>query len=149
MPILLLSDMTPVLVDESDHRWLLRHDWHNNGRYAYTRIDGRSVYMHRLIMGGAESLDIDHRNGCGYDNRRLNLREGTHAQNIAAQNRKPPKSGFRGVAWNPRAKSWHARITVNYKPVSLGYHKDLLQAARAYDEAARHYFGEFAYQNLK
>lgn len=41
----------------------------------------------------------------------------------------------------------HARLQVRNKPVFIGYFVDLEIAARAYDEAAKKHFGEFALIN--
>lgn len=41
-----------------------------------------------------------------------------------------------------------AAIRVNGKMIHLGYHATAEEAARAYDSAARKYFGEFANPNF-
>jgi hypothetical protein len=43
---------------------------------------------------------------------------------------------------------WRARIRVNGKRISLGLFKDEIEAAKAYDRAARKYHGEFASLNF-
>jgi hypothetical protein len=52
------------------------------------------------------------------------------------------------VGWHKRKDKWQARITVNRKTIQLGCFTEELDAARAYDAAAREYFGEFAHFNL-
>jgi hypothetical protein len=43
---------------------------------------------------------------------------------------------------------WRARIKVNGKEHSLGYYVSEEDAAQAYDDAASHYFGEYARPNF-
>lgn len=56
------------------------------------------------------------------------------------------QSGYRGVSLK-RPGRWMARIVVDQKPISLGYFKSPGDAARAYNEAAKKYHGEFAKLN--
>ena len=61
-----------------DNEWII-----DDGKYAYTRIGSKSVYMHQLIFGHCFGYDfvpreenkkvIDHLNNNRYDNRLRNL----------------------------------------------------------------------------
>jgi len=57
-------------------------------------------------------------------------------------------SNFKGVSWFKRDKCWRSWINKNKKQIHLGYFKDEISAALAYDEAARKYHGEFARTNF-
>jgi hypothetical protein len=57
-------------------------------------------------------------------------------------------SGYRGVTWHAKCGLWQARIHVDGRTRSLGYHKTPEDAARAYDQAAREVFGEAAKTNF-
>lgn len=112
-----------------------------------TREDGklRMIYLHRVIVGPAADLEADHRDGNGLNNRRLNLRPATQAEN--GQNgrlRSNNSSGVKGVTWHKSRGKWHARIMANRKYWHLGYFESLDAAASAYAKASRQHHGEFA-----
>ena len=117
--------------------------------------------MHRVVVENALGRQlksdelIDHINKRGLDNRRENLRVVDSVQN--ALNRKKQKtynksqtsSKYKGVGWRKSHTKWVSYITINYKQISLGYFDSEIEAAKAYDEAALKYFGEFATLNFK
>lgn len=57
-------------------------------------------------------------------------------------------SGFRGVSWSEKDRRWCASIQVKGKHKYLGGFINKEDAARAYDDAARYYFKEFAKLNF-
>lgn len=104
--------------------------------------------LHRFIIGALPGQVVDHANGDKLDNRKSNLRFCTGWQN--SQNMKTPKnstSGFKGVNWQKGPDKWMARIYVVGKQTYLGLFESREEAARAYNEAAVKYFGEFARLN--
>lgn len=155
--IFLLNGRGVVFVDDADYRFLSRYRWgilrdghHNNKSskhpctdYARTRINGKQVLMHRLLLPGADH--IDHKNGNGLDNRRENLRECTFQQNM--RNRRGwAASGLRGV--NRRGPHrYEASIRINKKNIFLGSFRSAEQAAMAYNDRATLEYGEFARLN--
>ena len=112
-----------------------------------------TVLMHRELLGFPKG-DVDHRDGDTLNNKRDNLRVSTRSQNCANQKiRRTNTSGFKGVSWKQwrdgrNSGAWAARISVNYKRLHLGYFSTAEEAARAYDAAAQHHFGEFAKLNF-
>lgn len=138
-----------AMVDDADYRSLNQWTWNlfaiGNVEYARRTVRGGVVLMHIQIFG---SKFIDHQDRNGLNNQRDNLRPATKSQNGA--NRGLPvqnTSGFKGIHWNDRRGRWCAEITCQYKKYSLGRFKILTDAARAYDEAAVRFFGEFAKTN--
>ncbi len=98
-----------------------------------------------LVMTGSwPTKFIDHINRDRSDDRWANLREASAQQN---QRNRPPLSGYKGVSLH-RSGRFRARINVNEREVALGFFNDPADAARAYDDAARRHFGEFAYLNF-
>jgi hypothetical protein len=150
-----LSQGMFALVDSEDAEAVLQHKWyaHRDRRTFYVvrmvrRANGTQakVRLHAFLTGW--SL-VDHINGNGLDNRRVNLRAATRSQNAA--NRGPTRdntSGFKGVTWNKQARKWRAKVKADGMWRHLGYHVTAEAAARAYDAAARELFGEFARLNF-
>ena len=107
---------------------------------------GTSLYMHRVLTDWPR---VDHINGDGLDNRRSNLRSTSHAGNMRNARLRPDStSGYNGVSWHPKHRKWVAAIHVDHRRIYLGSYIDPVEAARAYDEAATHHFGEFARINF-
>ena len=106
------------------------------------------LYMHRCILGAGRGQVVDHINGNGLDNRRVNLRLCTMSENQGNRpmNRNNP-SGYKGVKAT-RHGTHMACITRAGKRIYLGSYADVEDAARAYDAAARAQFGAFACVNF-
>jgi hypothetical protein len=117
--------------------------------------------MHKLVIDARSGEMVDHINGDPLDNRKENLRIVTNQQNswnsrgAKSFNGKPTSSRFKGVSrkickykGKPRYKYWVAKIGVDGTDVTLGHFKDEEEAAKAYDEAAKKYFGEYARLNF-
>ncbi len=138
-----------TIVDAEDYETLRLYKWHAmQSGYAARRVGTRIILMHRVILNAPDGLMVDHINGDPTDNRRCNLRLATSQQNHF--NRRPRKkatSQYKGVDWNSRVKRWRVQIYANGKHMTLGYFKTAEEAALVYNEAARKYFGEFAFLN--
>lgn len=149
-----------ALVDDEDYELLKKWKWGcSSGGYAYRKeqisrdfLKKKSKYknilLHRFILNPSREQDIDHRNLNPLDNRKANLRICTRSQNF--WNKKIGKtntSGFKGVSPSSNRKLWRVKICKNKKQIHIGYFKDILKAARAYNLAAKKYFGEFARLN--
>ena len=151
------SGLTPeVFIDDDEYERVSSYKWSPyriKGRwYVVATIDGRITYLHRFIMGlsHGDPTQVDHINGNGLDCRKSNMRLVTNSQNAMNRTkiREQTNSRHKGVTWHSGNKRWLARITLNGKRRTLGYFADELQAALAYDKAAKELFGEYARTNF-
>lgn len=150
-----------ALVDDADYVALRAFSWREQKGYAcrWARKEegggGRSfhkiIFMHRVVMKleldrHGEGAEVDHRNGKRLDNRRLNLRVTDRAGNGM---NKGPRRGrkYKGVR-RVLNGSWVAGIRVRGKQIHLGTFSTAVEAAVAYDVAARVHFGTFARLNM-
>lgn len=140
-----------AIVDADDYEELRRHNWHLSSTGHVVRYEnGRAILMHRVIMCAQLGMEIDHINGIPADNRRENLRQCSHAENMRNKRVRRSinkKSKYKGVSKGDY-KSWRAEIKVNGNRHKLGSYKSEDDAARMYDAAARYYHGEFARTNF-
>lgn len=149
-----------ILIDKKDIKLVSRHRWHikKYAKYYYAvswranRIGakcGTHILIHRLIMGAKKGEIVDHINGNGLDNRRINLRLCSIKENIRNMHARRGVSQYKGVYWFKRDGVWVAQITVDYKNIYLGRHNSEKEAAMAYDRAAIAHYKEFANLNFK
>lgn len=117
--------------------------------YAMAKVDGRTAYMHRLILGlSGRNTQTDHINHNGIDNRRCNLRIVTPQQNQQNRQSRKGTSQFKGVSWHKNAGKWQAHIRFQGKLRHLGLFDVEREAAEVYDGAALMLFGSFACLNF-
>lgn len=136
-----------ALVDDIDYEWLSQYKWHLHNRGYVTCAPQRNIklYMHRMIMRPSEDNVVDHIDGNKLNNTRANLRICNHRDNSRnAHIRANGTSKYKGVYWSALRGYWVARINNTH----LGCFHDEVEAAKAYDRAARSSFGAFARLNF-
>lgn len=126
---------------------LFRWNLHNRG-YAVTTVNGKTILMHRLIMGVDDpEIQVDHKYHNKLDNRRANIRVCTRSENRRNSRKlKESHSKYKGVYRD--GKYWHTQIKVNGRIINLGRFHSELTAAKVYDTAARLHFQDFAFLNF-
>jgi hypothetical protein len=117
--------------------------------YWRIRVFGKLYMGHRvayaLMHGRWPKPACDHINSDGLDNRAVNLREATFAQNL--QNRrifKSNKSGVKGVCWVKSMKKWRGYVGYKGKHSYCGHFDTVEEAAKAVEKKRRELHGEFA-----
>ena len=149
-----------TIVDDEDFEYLSKWKWHalkNPFDYRVCRLDrkedgewGKMVLLHRIVINAPKGVEVDHINGDSLDNRKINLRLCTSAQNKYNRHKANSKTGYKGVYLSGFKKNkYYVQIMVDGKGIHLGMFNDLITAAEAYDKAAIKYFGSFAWTNLQ
>lgn len=121
--------------------------------YYRGNVFNRNILAHRAAWavhyGEHPKADIDHINGNPLDNRLTNLRHATRSENMA--NSRPARgksSKYLGVSFEKSRGKWAAELTRHYKKHRLGRFDSEVEAAKAYDDAAKHLHGDYAHLNF-
>ena len=136
-----------ALIDLDDIDKVKNYKWRmlKNG-YVSTAIDGKIIYLHRLIMDCPEDMNIDHINHNTLNNRKYNLRICTVQENNRNHRlHKTNTSGINGVSWNKTNNCWSIFISVDNKTVYLGSSNNINEAEKLRKEADNKIFKEFQY----
>ena len=149
-----------AIVDPEDYPRLAKHKWHlaksPTGSYAVrwqrnpAKKNRKRIWMHRHVIHIPRSLLCDHVNCNSLDNRKANLRPATVSQNLCNRPKRKSKtrSKYKGLEWDKTQRMWKARIQINNRKIYLGSFNSEIDAARAYDYAAKQYHHEFANLNF-
>lgn len=166
MPSIPLTQGRCALIDEVDFERVNQFKWsalhtrntwyavrsihgHPPGRTASGRLKKTMVYMHREILGVAESMLVDHIDRNGLNNVRSNIRAAGYSDNNANHKlRSDNRSGYTGVFWHGHVSAWWAYVNVKGTRHTAGYFATAMEAARARDALARVLHGEFARLNF-
>ena len=148
-----------AIVDDEDFERINQYKWHatkaGNTYYAShstwnsSRKRKSAIFMHRIILRAPKGMCVDHINGNGLDNRKINLRLCTAQQNSQYRpHHNLGSSQYHGVHWHKKKKRWQSLIETKGKCTFIGLFKTEEGAALAYDKKAKELFGEFATQNF-
>ena len=147
-----LSRGRVALVDDDMYDFLMQWKWHAHQRHdgkfdARTQVNRKQICMHRLIINTPLGMQTDHIDRNTLNNQRDNLRPCTNGQNSANRAKsRGAQSQFKGIFL--AGKRWRAVISIGRKHIHLGHFANEIDAAKAYDQAARERFGDFAHCNF-
>ena len=158
---ILLKGGRVALIDHADLpavtavRWCLATPGRWGRRYAQAYPAGNPdqragrLVLSRFIMNPPDHQDVLHINRDGLDCRRRNLRVTDRGPIVHRCIKRPgSSSAYRGVSWDRAAGRWRANIRRHGQQFSLGRFDAEIDAARAYDRAARKLYGDLARLNL-
>jgi hypothetical protein len=168
MPLIPLTRGQFAIVDDDDYAELSKFKWRahwddkrkrfNAARmiasetWPEAKADGRRSQRHKIcfmarsILSPPPGYEVDHTNLDTLDNRRSNLRLAQRRQNMMNRGKWGSTCRFKGVFRNGR--QFGARIMVeSNRRKWLGNFNTEIEAARAYNQAAKQHYGEFARLN--
>lgn len=147
-----------AIVDSQDAERVKQLKWHSSVRphtvYALAAPTRKThVYLHRFILGAKPGEHIDHIDGNGLNNTRTNLRVVTRSQQSCNTRKgkgqiRKGTSKYKGVYLNKARGRYYAKIHIKGTCIGLGSYQIEEEAARAYDAAAKQFFGEYARLNF-
>ena len=142
---------TFAMVDDEDFDFLNQWKWHphkdHKWIYATRKKHKENFQIHRFILNASLNMLVDHLDGNGLNNQKENLRVCTKQQNCFNKKKMERANGsiYKGV-YKIRNK-FISQIGFNYKTIVIGKFDTEIQAALAYNEAAKIYHGDFARLN--
>lgn len=143
-----------IKVDDCDYSILIKYNWYGlkkgNKIYADTIVKQKHIKMHRFLLNiNNKKVHVDHIDGDGLNNTKINLRLCSNSQNQMNRGKQRNNtSGYKGVYFCKLNKRWKSQITKEGKTYSCGYHDTKEEAARAYDTKARELFGDYCKTNF-
>ncbi len=119
-----------------------------SGVYLKIGINKKQYFTHRLVFlymtGKFPPNEVDHINEIKIDNRFVNLRLATRAENQANVKRiSSNNSGYKGVHFNKNDRKWISQIAYKGNRTHLGSYDSPEEAHAAYCQAADKFHGEF------
>lgn len=147
-----LPDGRFAMVDAAEFGKCADHTWCIKEGCVQSRIQGRHVALYRMVLGRdlPKLVKPIYQDGDRLNCRRSNLGllNYSDASGSSRKISKKTTSDYKGVSWAKDQALWRAKIKKNGKLFPLGEYRSEWAAARAYDEAAREMFGEFAALNF-
>ena len=121
--------------------------WSEKEGYLQATINKKYTKAHHIVIGRPpQGMCVDHLNNKRWDNRKINLVFINYRYNTMKRIKKSTsKSPFKGITYH--FGKWQACIETNNKNHYLGRFSNPVDAALAYDDAAKKMFGKYAITN--
>lgn len=149
----------PITIKERIIKPYITKSSHISKGYHYITLRKNNISkkcpVHRLVAvtfidNYENKLCVNHKDHDTLNNSIDNLEWVSNAENsrfsIKSTTRKY-SSNYKGVSWDKFKNKWLATITFNYKQMFVGYFKNEIDAAKAYNEAAKKHYKNFAILN--
>jgi len=148
-----------AIIDEEDYDYISQWKWYllkrDRNFYAVRNIviNGKHsiLSMHRgiLRLSHGDGKVVDHKDRNGLNNCKVNLRLCDFFLNgYNCRTYKTNTSGYRGVSFQKANNKWKSYINYNGKLIYCGLYFSALEAAIAYNESAKKYYGNNAVLNI-
>ena len=147
------------MVSDAKFEMVSRHRWYSMtpsrrglswSTYACTRINGKTVYLHRFVLGlePGDKRKVDHidRNGLNCQDENLRICDASQNSGNSVRHR-DGSSRYKGVSYDKGRQKWKAQICQDYKNRLIGRFLTEEEAAAAYDREASKVFGQFSRPN--
>lgn len=122
---------------------------HHQKWSAHIQVDGKKTYIGRYATQREAALAYNEAAKRHFgEYARLNQIVDDPSDTPVAEPRPQKTARFRGVSWDKSRNTWSAKIQVEKHTINLGRFFDELEAAKAYDKAARQYHGAKAKLNF-
>jgi hypothetical protein len=154
IPDYALGILIAIAIDLEDYDRVAAHHWClTSNRQIIGSVGGHSKILSRFLLDYSGGLDVDHIDNNPANNTKPNLRLATREENLRNRNKFasyggcPTLSRLKGVTYDWVSAKWKAQLGYKGAVVYLGLYPTELEAAIAYNNAAKQYFGEFARLN--
>ena len=150
-----LQNGMKAIVDDEDFERVNQFNWsilqHNETTFSVSRTTRKRNQKLSYFILNLESVKsvVTHKNKDYLDFRKSNL-EVTNRKKLSQTSRgcRNASSKYKGVSWCNASRKWKSQIQVNGERIYLGIRSAEEEAALLYNDAARKYFGDHAYQNI-
>jgi hypothetical protein len=149
-----------AIVDNEDYDRVKGYTWFANNWTGSSKLLSAKTWvekggkrhlvsLHRFLLNLPSNSSVLFRNDNPLDCRRSNMEIVTPKDACrTGRLKRNNTSGYKGVTWSTQKGRWRAFIKVDRRQIHLGFFDDPVEAAHAYDDAARKYFGKFARLNF-
>jgi hypothetical protein len=152
MKLIPLTQGYEAMVDDEDYLRVIQYKWYvrnSRGIYACRTLTSSKleIFLHNFILHPPKGFTVDHEDRNGLNCQKYNLRFATRSQQIINRVTLHKKTNeYRGVF--PNGKNWQTVLLHNKTRYYGGTYTNIVDAAKAYDELAKKYHGEFAMLNF-